>query len=158
MNRRKRICPCCGRKLWLCDFYTKRSSYCKDCEKRKKRESYHGRPEGTYLDAKSGRLWTHEGYATRLHWSRDMLDYLIAHFPTSRNEELASELGVSPRTLIRKAREKGLRKSSSWMRGVWDENRILANVEARRLGHPGTIRKGEHRSPATEFKPKISIH
>ena len=160
MGKRKKICPCCGRRLWLREFYTPLSSYCKECEKEKKRAAYQGKPKGTFVNVNDGRLYTHCGYSTRLHWSRDMLDYLARHYGTSRNADIAGELGVSPRTMIRKARELGLKKSSGWLRKVWEDNRFLANSQARRLGYPGAIQKGEHRSPATEFKRKdnISIH
>lgn len=127
---------------------------------KKEKKRYQCKPEGTFVNVKDGRLYTHCGYSTRLHWSRDMLDYLARHYGTSLNEELAGALGVSLRTMIRKARELGLRKDPQWLRNIWEENRILARSQARRLGYPGAIRKGEHRSPATEFKRKdhISIH
>lgn len=100
-----------------------------------------------------GRVVEREGRATRIHWSADMLDYLRRHFATTLNDELAGELGVSPRTMIRKARELNLEKSHLWLTGVWEERRKWANIAAKRLGYPGGFKKGEHRNPAGEFKP-----
>lgn len=63
---------------------------------------------------------------------------------------------VSPRTLVRKARELGLNKDQQWQHGNVMRNLKMAQFESRRLGYPGHIMKGQHRSPETEFK-KIDI-
>ena len=94
-----------------------------------------------------------KGGAVRIHWSAQMLDYLRRHFATTMNDELAGCLGVSPRTMIRKARELGLEKDPAWLRDVWEERRRWAHIESRRKGYPGTFRKGEHSNPDGEFKP-----
>lgn len=41
--------------------------------------------------------------------------YLIRHFPNTRNEDLAAHLGLSQRTMIRRATELGLRKTKQFM-------------------------------------------
>lgn len=73
------------------------------------------------------------------------------------NEELAGMLGVSIRTVTRKAKELGLKKDKQWLVGIWNERRIWANVASKRMGYPGSIQKGEHRSPETEFKKKCTV-
>lgn len=100
-----------------------------------------------------GRLMCYDGRRITLHWSATMLDTLRRLFPTTKNEELAELLGVSPRTVIRKARELGLTKDPEWLAAVWNERRIWAHVAAKRKGYPGSIQKGERRNPAGEFKP-----
>ena len=95
----------------------------------------------------------HEHYATRIYWSTSMLDYLRRHFPTSLNEELAGCLGVSQRTMIRKARELGLEKDPQWLAAVWDERRLMAQCVTKRKGNSGQFKKGERANPDTEFKP-----
>ena len=44
VKRRKKICPKCGRKLWLRDFYKtangRVSSACKECTRQDKRDEY----------------------------------------------------------------------------------------------------------------------
>lgn len=109
--------------------------------------------DGVFFSQKHGRVVEHRGYSTRIFWSKDMLDYLRRHFPTTLNEELAGCLGVSYRTLVRKARELGLEKDARWLSGVFDENRNLAHVISKRLGYPGRFPKGVRVSPGTEFRP-----
>lgn len=48
----------------------------------------------------------------------------------------------------------GLQKDSNWLADVWNQRHIWANIESRRKGYPGAFQKGQHASPATEFKPK----
>lgn len=105
-----------------------------------------------YFDPKTGRTMEHKGYATRIHWGTSMLDYLRRHFPTTLNEELAGCLGVSQRTMIRKARELGLQKDEAWLHQVWEERRRMAHIISRRKGYPGGFAKGVRNSPDTEFK------
>jgi hypothetical protein len=94
----------------------------------------------------------HQGYALRIHWSTSMTDYLRRHYPTSLNEELAGCLGVSMRTMIRKARELGLEKDPTWLREVWDERRKLAHIISKRKGYPGGFVKGQRANHDGEFK------
>lgn len=82
-----------------------------------------------------------------------MLDYLRRHFATTLNEELAGCIGVSQRTMIRKAHELGLRKDAEWLIAIWNERRKEANVVSRQKGYPGGFKKGQHANPDGEFKP-----
>lgn len=68
------------------------------------------------------------------------------------NDELSGWLGVSVRTVVRKARELGLEKDSAWLKGIYDEHRKMAVASTKVNGNAGTFRKGYHASPATEFK------
>lgn len=106
----------------------------------------------TFFHPAFGRLVTHDHYATRIFWSADMIDYLRKNFPTMLNEELAECLGVSKRTMIRKARELCLEKDAAWLKGIWDERRKMAIASTKVNGNAGMFRKGFHASPATEFK------
>lgn len=115
------------------------------------------RPPRTFYSSKHGRIVTRDHYSTRIFWSKDMLDYLKANYATTLNEELGGCLGVSPRTVIRKARELGLSKDKEWLRKIWDERRMIAHIVSKTKGYPGSFQKGQHASPATEFKPKKSI-
>jgi transcriptional antiterminator len=54
-----------------------------------------------------------------------MISTLKRHFPTTKNAELADLLGVSTRTISRKAKELGLIKDESWMIEVATEKRNL---------------------------------
>lgn len=108
--------------------------------------------EGTFYSAKHGRVVVHHGYAVSIHWSKDMIDYLKQHYATTLNEELAGCLGVSVRTMIRKARELGLEKDARWLRGVYEERRRMAMSAYKRKGCPNAFRNGVRSSPETEFK------
>lgn len=110
------------------------------------------KPDGLYRDQDSGRVWEHKGYSKRIYWTGQMLSDLRAFFATTKNEELAGMLGVSPRTVVRKARELGLEKDADWLHGVWDEHRVMAHAESRSKGYPGTFRKGVRSNPDGEFK------
>lgn len=110
-------------------------------------------PDGKRYHPSYGRIMEHQGYATRIFWNKDMLDYLRQHYATTLNEELAGCLGVSPRTMIRKARELGLEKDPAWLSAVWDERRKMAHVISKRMGYPGGFAKGQRANPAGEFKP-----
>lgn len=114
---------------------------------------YIRKKDGLFRDPKTGRTIEHQGLAVRIYWSEAMLSYLRRHFPTTLNEELAGCLGVSMRTLSRKAQQLGLRKDPDWLHRIWDERRIMAQVKAKRCGNPGHWKKGEHSNPEYEFKP-----
>lgn len=51
----------------------------------------------------------------KINWSTDMIEILSKKFPISFNRELAKELNVSMRTLIRKARELKLEKEPGFL-------------------------------------------
>ena len=108
--------------------------------------------EGTFYSEKHGRIVVHHGYSVRIHWNKDMLDYLRQHYATTLNDELAGCLGVSPRTMIRKARELGLEKDPVWLASVWEERRKMASAVAKKKGYPGAFPKGVHSNPDGEFK------
>ena len=120
------------------------------------REYYHRKhprkEPKNFFHQKLQRIVTRDHYATRIFWNRDMLDLLKQNFHNTLNEELAGMLGVSVRTMIRKARELGLTKNKQWLDAVWDERRLMAHAVSKRMGYPGSIKPGQHLSPATEFK------
>ena len=94
----------------------------------------------------------HDHYAVRFYWSPQMLADLKRHFPTTRNEECAEMLGVSVRTLVRKAREVGVEKDPQWLHGIWNHNRLMGQATTRLHGNRGAFKKGFHSNPAGEFK------
>lgn len=148
-KKRKKICPRCGKKLWLRDFYRNKkngvtSSYCKECMKEVKNEEYAAKrkkPDGVLMHGSYGRLMEHDGFSTRIYWSGNMLSVLRRYFPNTKTEEVAEMLGVSRRTVIRKARELGLEKESGFLKKAWDENRLLALAASKRSEKSG-FKKG----------------
>ena len=105
-----------------------------------------------YYHPRKKRIVEHDGKAMKIFWSKQMLDDLRRMFPTSKNQEVAEYLGVSLRTVVRKARELGLEKDQNWLSDVWDSHRRMAHMVSRSLGYPGGFQKGQHASPETEFK------
>ena len=118
----------------------------------KKNNGYKKVKEGIYLHPKYGRVMEHHGYSTRIFWSTQMLDYLKRNFATTLNDELAGWLGVSMRTMIRKARQLGLQKDPTWLHDMYEERRIMARAAASKAGNPGRFKKGVRANPAGEFK------
>lgn len=158
-KKRKKVCPCCGRKLWLRDFYRNSdgslSSWCKECQKQNKRNWYQKTrkvPDGIRHDS-SGRLIDHKGLSRRIFWSKQMLDDLKRLYATTKNEDLVDILGVSQRTVIRKARELGLQKDPEWQHGNTMRHLKMMQLENKVHGIKSPFKKGMHYSPDTEFKP-----
>lgn len=115
--------------------------------------AYERKPEGVRFNPKYGRIMEHRGYATRIFWNRMMLDYLRRSFATTLNQELANWLGVSVRTMLRKARELGLEKDAAWLKKVYKDRLKMALMVNRAKGYPGRIKKGEHIGLEYEYKP-----
>lgn len=100
-------------------------------------------------------------------WTEIMLTKLEQCFPTRYNRELAKEIGVSIRTLIRKARELGIEKEPGFLDKRRDEITEMAKA-TEPWKHPESIRTqkapapegfkacqfqpGEHRYPEVGFK------
>lgn len=95
------------------------------------------------------------GHSTTIFWSPDMISTIRRYFATTFNDELAGILGVSPRTMLRKARELGLQKDKFWLLNVWNERRKWANSSSRRKGYPGAFKPGNEIGKEYRFKPRI---
>lgn len=161
MIPRKKICKKCGRLLWLRDYYLRtdgrRTTACKECVCAAKREEYarnRKKRNGIYKDLSTGRLMNHQNEKTSIHWTRYMLERLERNYATTKNDELAIDLDVSVRTLIRKARELGLVKDKAWMQAHARANCKVMSIVNRHCRNSGMFKKGQHASPATEFKKK----
>lgn len=131
-------------------------------QRAKWREYYHRKhpvkPSRTFFHPKMNRLVTRQHYSTSIFWSEQMLAYLKDNFATSLNDDLSDWLGVSVRTMLRKARELGLSKDTAWLSSVWKERRLMAHAASKAKGYPGAFRKGQHASPETEFKKRTVIN
>jgi hypothetical protein len=62
----------------------------------------------------------------KINWTPDMLSALIGRFPVTYNKELAKELHVSWRSLVRKARELGLEKEPEFLEKRRDDITMMA--------------------------------
>ena len=119
---------------------------------KKKDNGYKKVKDGVFLHPKFERVMEHKGYATRIFWNPQMLDYLKRNFATTLNNELAGWLGVSERTMIRKARQLGLQKDPEWQSNLSRQHCRLAHAAALKAGNPGRFKKGVRSNPAGEFK------
>ena len=89
-------------------------------------------------------------------WTRSMLKLLKDYFPHMFNKPLAKWIGVSDRSLIRKARELGLEKRPGFLDDRREEISDLARTSLKKAYREGrlksTFKKGERNNPAGEFK------
>lgn len=78
------------------------------------------------------------GHACRkINWTEDMITAVIERFPVSYNKELAAELHISWRSLVRKARELGIDKEPGFLDNRRDD------ISRRALeAHPPNMYKG----------------
>ena len=171
-NAKKIRCPRCGKYKFKHEFYRFKtakshgrytySTYCKDCCSEIHKERYQPRKE-RIIRCKDGRIRHikplgepgegRRGASTSIYWSDGMLDTLRRRFPTDKNADLALDLGVSPRTLVRKARELGLEKDKELMhRRTLEKCKQMGRIN-KFCRNSGMFKKGVRNSPATEFKP-----
>ena len=156
-------CTKCGEVRPIDEFYIRKadgSKYprCRHCMRQEKRESYariHKVPDKLYRNETTGRLMEHSGYSTRIHWSTPMDEKMRRMYATTKNEDLAIDLGVSVRTLVRRARTLGLKKNNEWMAAHSRQNCRIMRILNKCRGNSGMFKKGVRNSPATEFKRKI---
>jgi hypothetical protein len=128
------ICPHCGRTLSLDNFY-KRSdrgyeTLCKDCFRQENRKRYPLKPEGCYIRP-DGRIFLNKGGIHSIYWSNSMIKDLKEKFHNTSNEDLLIEFGlgrVSLRTLIRKARELGLKKDHAYLHYIYSHHLCNSNI------------------------------
>ena len=111
------ICCICHKDLPEEAFYPSelrghRKARCKECHKARKRKLSKLNdgivPMGT-------RLIIRKDGISRIYWSGNMISELKRYFPVSSNKEVAELLGVSERTMIRKARELGIVKDKQYI-------------------------------------------
>jgi len=94
----------------------------------------------------------------KIEWAPEMIKAVESRFPSSYNKELAKELGISWRSLVRKARELGIEKEAGFLAKRRGEISKMA-TEAK-PPHPAKGKKGWHvpNSEATRFAPgRISV-
>lgn len=154
MRKFRKRCAICGREY---NANRPNGKYCPECRaesmRRYKREWYHThgkKPDGVRRGA-DGRLYEHRGYAKKIYWTGQMLSDLRRWFPTTKNQELAEIFGVSPRTVIRKAKELGLEKNPEWQAQVLRDHCQIMYWHNRKNGWKHTFPKGC--KPVNGFKP-----
>lgn len=89
-----------------------------------------------------------------IEWTPQKLKLLTDFFPIMFNDALAKWLGISIRTLTRKARELGLRKRDNFHELKKDKIRERQSEALKKVECATRFKKGQHASPATEFKKR----
>lgn len=90
---------------------------------------------------------------TYCEWTPEMLKLLKTYFPTMFNKPLAKWIGVSQRTMIRKARELGLEKQEGFLEKRRKDISQLASEALRRKQNVSSrFKKGVRFYPEGEFK------
>lgn len=85
-------------------------------------------------------------------WTPQRVKMLTDFYGIMFNKDLALWLGMSERTLKRKARELGLKKGESFYRRKSAVIRQRQSESLKKAECSSRIKKGERRSPDTEFK------
>lgn len=87
-------------------------------------------------------------------WTPKQIKLLKDFFPIMFNKPLAKWIGVSQRTMIRKARELGIEKEENFLDTRRDDiNALLSEALKKAPDTNGTrFKKGIHASRGTEFK------
>lgn len=119
------ICCRCKRDLPEDAFYKYDKSRCKECIRKMRYDKYHKTHTPIYINDK-GQWMRRQGKKAVLHWTGNMISELKRYFPTTKNKELAELIGVSERTIVRKARELGLEKDAEWQKNMSRNNGFYA--------------------------------
>lgn len=148
-----KTCLRCGERKSAEDFYRCARKpdgldiYCKDCYRVMRNEwnRRNRKPNDGITIGKDGVKRIRKGRSMSIYWDGNMLSAMKLYFPTTTNEEMLELLGgqVSLRTMLRKAREMGLKKDSKWLEGVWKERILFACNQSKKLGYPGAYKCGK---------------
>lgn len=101
---------------------------------------------------KDGRIYEAGKAGAHLYWSQTMLDMLRRYYATTSNKEMGDMLGMSSRTVCRKAKEMGLEKSRAYLLIHLVDNCRIMNIKNKQNGNPTQFKKGVRSNPEGEFK------
>ena len=155
-------CKYCGKDKPPDAFRPNNKSRCRECWREydnacHKIKSKKRTPGVPFIDHSNGKLYIPaEGRGRKIYWNSTMLHDLKAYFSDTPNDELAGILGVSKRTMIRKARELGLEKSKEFMAKYSREGQLMARIANKRNGNSGMYRKG-HKFTGNQYTGKIEV-
>lgn len=125
------ICCRCKRDLPPESFYKSDKYRCKECHRKQKKASYDKYHPQVYMGDEGRLLRRSKGHPC-IFWNGNMLSDLKKHYPNTSNRDMVDLLGVSERTIVRKARELGLEKSDEYVSKVNKGKSFLAHIEKRK--------------------------
>ena len=126
-----RKCSTCGRMLEDSNFYASDKYRCKECHRKQKKASYDKYHPQIYMGDEGKLLKRSQGHPC-IFWNGNMLSELKRYYPNTSNRDMVDLLGVSERTIVRKARELGLEKSEEYVSKVNKGKSFLAHMEKRK--------------------------
>lgn len=125
------ICCRCKQDLPPEAFYKADKYRCKECHRKQKKASYDKYHPQVYMGDEGRLLKRSQGHPC-IFWNGNMLSDLKKHYPNTSNRDMVDLLGVSERTIVRKARELGLEKSDEYVSKVNKGKSFLAHIEKRK--------------------------
>lgn len=140
----------CGEDLPSDRFYMNGylSSYCKQCQSVYKRNLYLKHKQeriGVYFSAKRKRLVQYDGTGkSKIYWSPQMRADMIKFFPNTCNYDLCQMFMISERSLLRKARELGLKKDKKYLNRIAKESGMLGYIKSKEMRHEQKQRLSEN--------------
>ena len=120
-------CSICKRELPEDAFYASDKYRCKECHREQKKKSYDKYHPKVYMSSDGQLMMRSRGHPC-IFWSGNMISTLKRYYPNTSNEELVGLLGVSERTIVRKARELGLFKSKEYISHTAKAKSFMAHV------------------------------
>lgn len=126
------ICCRCKRDLPPESFYKSDKYRCKECHRKQKKALYDKRHPQIYMGDDGKLLKRSQGGHPYIFWNGNMISDLKRYYPNTSNQELVELFGVSERTISRKARELGLKKSQEYVSKVNKGKSFLAHMEKRK--------------------------
>ena len=121
-------CTRCGKEFPLSEGFYKRSrltkdgnprydSLCRACRKKHNHNVRSRKKKVGVFRQQDGRLYIYDGKhgGNRIFWSADMLTVLRRYYPNTPDTEVSEMLGVSTKSVSRKAKQLNLKKSNSYV-------------------------------------------
>lgn len=144
-------CTKCNARKPISEFYkdihtiTRYAYHCAACQRIEKKESYNRtrkKPDGIFYNPETGKLIQHKGLSSKIHLNKNDERFLREHYSNTENIELAQALGLSLRTLIRRARELNLEKSKEFVSKKNRDNLMIMRAKNIKNGNSGMFKKG----------------
>lgn len=129
------ICVKCNKDLPIESFYPSefrgnRKPRCKECHKAMKKSRAKLKGDIVKID---DRLYISKRGFFAIYWTPNMISILKRHYPNSPNSEVCEMLCVSERTLLRKAKELGLKKCKEYINNNVKIRSLLGNIKWRKM-------------------------
>ncbi len=133
-----KYCACCHKEKPLSEFYPSKyhnagyASYCKECSREDWKKRHKPVPKGVFFDDSTGKLIDRRTPYPQPFWSENMLNILRRYYPISPTREVSELVGLSCKSVTKKAKQLGLSKSREYIQKMNAENGILGGIANKR--------------------------